>query len=151
MINDRFSIGLIGFIGGIIGAIIINYLTYLLQKKYENKEQIKIYKEELIESLIEFCNIWDNYNPSIYYHSDAIFQMQIKMNEFLREFTKKTSKKHSWILTNNINSELRELRTSLTDSLPFITEESVDGGLVEEDFNEMSRKATNIINELENV
>ena len=151
MINDRFSIGLIGFIGGIIGAIIINYFTYLLQKKYENKEEIKIYKEELIESLVEFCNIWDNSNPSIYYHPDAIFQMKIEMHKFLREFTKKTSKKHSCILTNNINGELRELCTSLTDRLPFITEESVDGGFVEEDFNEMSRKATNIINELENV
>ena len=77
--------------------------------------------------------------------------MKIEMHEFLREFTKKTSKKHSCILTNNINGELWELCTSLTDRLPFITEESVEGGFVEEDFNEMSRKATNIINELENV
>ena len=151
MVNDGFSIGLIGFIGGIIGAVIVNRITYLLEKKSKEQEQIKIYKEELIESLTEFCNIWDNYNPSIYYHPDAIYQMKIKMNEFLREFTKKTSKKHSSILTNNINGEIRELCTSLTDRLPFITEESVDGGFVEEDFNEMSRKATNIINELENV
>ena len=151
MVNDGFSIGLIGFIGGIIGAVIVNRITYLLEKKSKEKEQIEIYKEELKESLIELRNIWDNYNPSIYYHPDAIFQMKIEMYEFLREFTKKTSKRHSCILTNNINGELRELCTSLTDRLPFITEESVEGGFVEEDFNEMSRKATNIINELENV
>lgn len=151
MINDGFSIGLIGFIGGIIGAVIVNRITYLLQKKSKEKEQIEIYKEELKESLIELCNIWDNYRVSIYSDSDAIFQMKGEIHTVLREFTKKTSSRYSCFLHSNINAELLELSQSLTDTLSFVTKERVNDGTVDEAFDEICNRAHKIKNKVENI
>lgn len=151
MINDGFSIGLIGFIGGIIGAVIVNRITYLLQKKSKEKEQIEIYKKELKESLIELCNIWDDYRVSIYSDSDAIFQMKGEIHTVSREFTKKTSSRYSCFLHSNINAELRELSQSLTDTLSFVTKERVNDGTVDEAFDEICNRAYKIKNEVENI
>lgn len=151
MVNDGFSIGLIGFIGGIIGAVIVNRITYLLQKKSKKKEQIENYKDELKEYLIELCDIWDDYRVSIYYDSDAIFQMKGEIHTISREFTKITSSRYSCFLHSNINGELRELSASLTDTLSFITKEKVNDGTVDEAFDEICHRAYKIKNKIEKI
>ena len=150
MVNDEFLIGFIGFIGGIVGAIITNSIIRWLEKKSEKKEQVSKYKEEIKDILDEFCNIWDNYQVTIYSHSDAIIEMKTQINIFSRELTKKTSKQYIQFLTNNVIGELHELRTSLIDTIPYINEEKINSGLIESKFNEMCDKAINIKNELDN-
>ena len=72
MVNNGFFIGLIGFIGRIVGAIITNSIIRWLKKKSEKKDQISLYKEEIKEILTEFCDVWGDYRVSIFSHSDAI-------------------------------------------------------------------------------
>ena len=150
MVNDEILIGFIGFIGGIVGAIITNSIIRWLEKKSEKKEQVSKYKEEIKDILDEFCNIWDNYQVTIYSHSDAIIEMKTQINILSRELTKKTSKQYIQFLTNNVIGELHELRTSLIDTIPHINEEKINSGLIESKFNEMCDKAINIKNELDN-
>ena len=150
MVNDEILIGFIGFIGGIVGAIITNSIIRWLEKKSEKKEQVSKYKEEIKDILDEFCNIWDNYQVTIYSHSDAIIEMKTQINILSRELTKKTSKQYIQFLTNNVIGELHELRTSLIDTIPYINEEKINSGLIESKFNEMCDKAINIKNELDN-
>lgn len=151
MLNNGFFIGLIGFVGGIVGAIITNSIIRRFEKQSEKKDQISLYKEEIKEILTEFCNVWDDYRVSIFSHSDAIIEMKTQMHIFSRELTKKTSKQYSRFLTDNILNELRELSTSLTDKLPYINEEKINNGLIESDFDEMCHKVRNIKNELDNI
>ena len=151
MVNNGFLIGLIGFLGGIIGAVITYSITNWLQKNSEKKEQIRKYKEEIKDILDEFCNIWDNYRVTIYSHSDAIIEMKLQINILSKELTRKISRQYIYFLTDDVINELHELRTSLIDTIPYINEERINSGLIESKFDEMSGKANNIKNELDDV
>ena len=150
MVNDEILIGFIGFIGGIVGAIITNSIIRWLERKSEKKEQINKYKEEIKDILDEFCNIWDNYRVTIFSHSDAIIEMKTQIIILSGELTKKTSKQNIQFLTDNVIAELHELRTSLIDTIPYINEDKINSGLIESEFDEMCGKAQNIKNELYN-
>ena len=151
MVNDGILIGFIGFIGGIVGAVITNSITLWLVKKSEKKEQVRKYKEDIKDILDEFCIIWDDYRVTICYHSSAIIEMKTQINILTKELTKKTSKQDIKFLTNDVICELHYFRTSLIDTMPHINKEKIDSGLIDSEFDKMCAKASNIKNNLEKI
>ena len=149
MVNDGILIGFIGFIGGIVGAVITNSITLWLVKKSEKKEQVRKYKEEIKNILDEFCIIWDDYQVTISHYSSAIIEMKMQINILTKDLTKKTAKQDIQFLTNDVICELHDFRTSLIDTMPYINKEKIDSGLIDSEFDEMCAKASNIKNNLE--
>lgn len=138
-----------GFFGGILGGILVTMISYIFQKWYDQKEQIKSYKEEIKEILDEICNTWDDYRASIYDDSDQIVLMKGLIHELSRKLTKKTSRQHSLHLTTDILGELRELSQLLTDIMPSIDENHINSGYIDQSFDEICGKAKKIKNNLD--
>ena len=64
MMANEISIILLGFVGGIIGGIAVNYVSYKLQKREERKEKVRRteveYQKEVQAKLTEIEGTWKN-------------------------------------------------------------------------------------------
>ena len=142
----------IGFIGGIIGGVSVNRISYFLQKRDENNEECLKHKENVVSLLDEIVGFWDIMRGVVYYNSENIDSVKNRFRDCSSKLNEQISNKcSSSSFPSDILGDLRDLSESMFDKTEFLKKETIDRGFnyYEEDINGLCDKATEIKNRLE--
>ena len=141
----------IGFIGGIVGGVGVNRISYLLQKRDEKNEGYLKHKENVVSLLDEIVGFWDMMRVVVYHNPENIGLVKNRFRGCSNKLNEQISKKYSSSFPSDILGDLRDLSESMFDKTEFLKKETIDRGFnyYEEDINGLCDKATEIKNRLE--
>ena len=141
----------IGFIGGIIGGVSVNRISYILQKRDEKNEEYLKHKENVVSILDEIVGFWDTMRAVVYDNHENIDLVKNRFRDCSNKLNEQISKKYSSSFPSDILGDLRDLCGSMFDETEHINKEVLDCGFdyYEKGINGLCDKATEIKERLE--